>query len=78
MSCEVAKALFDPHPGRGKKCKRVEVKRGVCAYEGCPLLCGEPSLLPKRSPYRCGSCAAGAGAYYHLPCFFACHRCLMK
>ena len=47
---------------------RVPVCVGKCAKEGC-------TKLPKRTPYHCGACRDGCGAYWHLGCFFEAHPC---
>eukprot|EP00966_Prymnesium_polylepis_P028973 671753-Prymnesium_polylepis.1 len=49
---------------------RVSRKCGQCAYTGCKI------AKPKRPQLRCGACGGGSGRYYHLPCFFATHRCV--
>ena len=51
-----------------KKSAMSKTKKGECAFAGCDI------EKPKRPQLRCGACRGGEGAYYHLPCFFACHR----
>ena len=48
--------------------KRKGIPHGKCHYVNCPT----PA---KSSQKRCQSCKGGTGAYYHLPCFFATHKC---
>lgn len=55
-----------------KKAQRVAANKGVCAYSECGV------DKPKRPQFRCGACRDGQGSYYHVQCFFACHRCLME
>ena len=69
---DVAKELFKSKKGRKKKKKKVSSKKGKCAFEGCP---GHAKGWTKRPRFRCGACNSGKGAYYHIPCFFGCHRC---
>ena len=52
--------------------KRKRVPNGVCNYGGCP---GADNGWAKFPQLRCGSCKDGDGAFYHLPCFHATHRC---
>lgn len=52
---------------KAKGCQSMSV---VCGYSECAM------ELPKRSQLRCLACNDGTGAYYHLQCFFSCHRCL--
>ena len=52
-----------------KKTKPASVKVGQCGYAGCGI------SKPARPQLRCGSCKDGKGAYYHMECFFATHRC---
>ena len=68
---QVARDLKEQQRGsRGPaKTKRVSTCKGVCAYAGCKI------KKPKRPQLRCGACGGGGGAFYHLPCFFAVHRC---
>ena len=51
---------------------RVSPQKGVCAYSQCQI------VKPKRPQNRCFACRDGRGAYYHLQCFFAVHRCLKE
>ena len=70
---EVAAALNVSNPLWGKKVHRP--KLGVCAYRDCPGLCGGPMARnARRTKFFCGACNGGKGAFYHLPCFNACHR----
>ena len=48
--------------------KRKCIPNGACYYEGC-------QEDTKTTQLRCGSCKDGKGAFFHLPCFFATHRC---
>ena len=59
--------------GPAKQVARVKTQRGVCGLWVCRVYAME---LPKRSQLRCLACNDGTGAYYHLQCFFSCHRCL--
>ena len=52
--------------------KRKRIPNGTCNYADCP---GVEGGLKKTTQLRCGACKDGKGAFYHLPCFFACHRC---
>ena len=58
---------------------RKRVPNGRCNYSLCPKKVDPQSAkgreLAAEPQLRCGSCKDGHGAYYHLPCFFACHRC---
>ena len=69
---DVARQLDVTH--RRRDGKPHPTKRGKCAYKDCGI------DKPARAQHRCGSCCDGRGAYYmyHLPCFFATHRCVMK
>jgi hypothetical protein len=52
----------------GRKKAKAKTQKGGCAYAHCTI------TKPKRPQLRCGPCRGGEGAFYHLPCFFACHR----
>ena len=59
----------------GRK-KRKRIPNGACVFDECPIKLGDPDTeLAKTTQLRCPSCAGGKGAFYHLPCFHACHRC---
>lgn len=64
--------------GPSRSADRLGIQRGVCAYAECPrnVERNYKGTLPARSTYRCQSCNNGNGSYYHLPCFFAVHRCV--
>ena len=55
----------------GRK-RRKSVPNGVCNHDGCE---GKAKGWSKRPQLRCCACKDGKGAYYHLACFFATHRC---
>jgi hypothetical protein len=63
----VARELYKTTPA-GRRKANARTQKGVCAYEHCNI------TTPKRPQERCGSCRGGRGAFYHMPCFFACHR----
>ena len=49
--------------------KRKRIPNGVCHYGDC-------QEITKTSQLFCASCRGGKGAFYHLPCFHRCHRCV--
>ena len=53
---------------------RKRIPNGPCAWSlarnGCQ--CEQDT---KTTQLRCGACNGGKGAFWHLPCFFATHRC---
>ena len=49
---------------------------GICNYDGCDQAPARGGHAAVRPQLRCGSCKDGEGAYYHIPCFFATHRCV--
>ena len=51
---------------------RKRVPSGPCNWDGCAAA---GPKKPKTPQTYCPSCRDGAGAFYHLPCFFKCHRC---
>ena len=75
MGAAARKAARPAHK-RGPKQKKVSTPRGVCGYADCPLRTGEDTSLPARDQYYCGACKEGKGCFFHLGCFFKCHRCL--
>ena len=58
----------------GRK-KRKRIPNGACAFDECPIRLGEATSLSKTTQLRCAACKGGKGAFFHLPCFFASHRC---
>ena len=71
-----ARAAANPLSKRGPKKKNISTPRGVCGYADCPTHSKEATHLPKRDRFFCAACRDGKGSYYHLQCFFKCHRCL--
>ena len=61
-----------PHDGPKK---RKAVPYGKCSYAECPVRKKKKTALNPTTQLRCMSCKDGKGAWYHVPCFFACHRC---
>ena len=66
--CVVRKLGFRTKQTHEGPKKRKRIPNGECYYSGC-------KEDTKTTQLRCGSCRDGKGAYYHLPCFFATHRC---
>ena len=58
--------------GPPKKAVRVSSLKVVCGYSQCAI------EKPTRPQFKCLSCRDGGGAYYHIPCFFCCHRCVTE
>lgn len=55
--------------------KRVRVMSSFCAYDKCTAKSDyKSSGNQKRAPFKCFQCFDGQGAYYHVKCFFECHR----
>ena len=52
---------------KGPKARK-SIPNGPCHYAGC-------QEDTKTSQLRCNACKGGKGAFYHLPCFHASHRC---
>lgn len=50
---------------------RARTSTSTCAYPGCPMVTG----AQKRAPFKCFQCRDGKGAYFHVACFFKCHKC---
>ena len=50
---------------------RVRARTSTCGFPGCPM----PIGAQKRAPFKCFQCRDGKGAYYHVACFFKCHKC---
>ena len=71
-----ARDAANPAGKRGPKTKSVSTPRGVCGFEDCPIRKGVVTALTKCAQYFCGSCKGGKDSYYHLGCFFKCHKCL--
>ena len=66
VASEIRKAKAKAQKLPLTRIKRVARCNGKCAKDGC-------KKQPKRTPYRCGACRGGCGAYWHLQCFFEAH-----
>ena len=68
---------YSTKKGRAGRKTRKSIPNGTCAYDGCPKAKGiaKAKSWAKRPQTRCQACHKGRGAYYHMPCFFATHRC---
>lgn len=65
-------------PGRRRPSRNLSIPRGRCNYSECPAAAPNyKGPLPKRTHLLCPSCMDGTGAYYHLQCFHAVHRCAL-